>query len=144
MKIEENFVIDTNILIYSLDKSSEFFDFSKNIIKQNRDRVFVTSKSISEFVSVLSKISAYNIIDKELQNLLNDFSILYPDTNSMKIFQRLIMKYKPKGNRVYDFEIISIMQAYGIKSIASINEYDFKNVKEINIIKRLTSSSADS
>lgn len=76
MKIEENFVIDTNILIYSLDKSSEFFDFSKNIIKQNRDRVFVTSKSISEFVSVLSKISAYNIIDKELQNIINDFSIL--------------------------------------------------------------------
>ncbi len=61
MKINEKFVIDTNILIYSFDQSSQFFNFSKKIIDENKENVCIVHKTISEFVCVLSKIGKYSV-----------------------------------------------------------------------------------
>ena len=134
--MKNNVVLDTNILIYYLDKSSIHNKYSKDIVKNSGFNFCLTTKNISEFCAVLSKIKdfEYSDIEKELNNLLNSFMILYPNEYSLNIFNSLIHKYKPSGNRVYDIEIVSIMLAYNINKIATVNTSDFKDIDEVEII----------
>ena len=134
MKINELFVIDTNILIYNFDKDSKFFTFARDIIKNNMKNICLVHKSVSEFVSVLSKLNKYEIISNELPHIINTFHILYPASKSLNLYLDLIAKYKPRGNRAYDYEIISVMLANNIKKIVTVNVDDFKKIKEIEII----------
>jgi len=60
-------------------------------------------------------------------------TILYPNPASLQHFQSLLAKYQPKGNRVYDVEIVSIMMSYELKKIATFNETDFKSIDEVEI-----------
>lgn len=65
----------------------------------------------------------------------NNVIILYPDENTLKIFEKLNEKYQPKGNRVYDVEIVSVLTTHGITKIATVNADDFKNISEIELIE---------
>ena len=67
------------------------------------------------------------------QNL--NFLLLPPTENSLSIFEKLIQQYQPKGNQVFDIEIVSIMLDNGINHIATFNQKDFFNLKEVQIIK---------
>lgn len=131
--MKSKIVFDTNILIYALDADSVHHAFAVKIFKSFKN-CYITSKTVSEFVAVLSKMGLYNVIEIELERLNSIFTILTPNENSLKIFKDLVLKYRPKGNRVYDFEIVSVMLAYDIKKIATINTDDFKSIKEIEII----------
>ncbi len=127
-------LIDTNILLYSLDKNNEYYNYSKDIISDNFDNIFITSKNISEFIAVLTKQNIdYGIILNYLKTI-NNFNVIYPDHNSNKIFYDLISKYKPKGNRIFDIEIVSIMLSNGVKNIITVNKKDFETIAEINIL----------
>ncbi|NPV02704.1 MAG: PIN domain-containing protein [Brevinematales bacterium] len=65
MKIEEPFLIDTNILIYALNKDSAYYDFSRKIINDNGENIYLAYKSVAEFVCVMSKMGRYDIIELE-------------------------------------------------------------------------------
>ena len=94
----------------------------------------MTHKSITEFVCVLSKIKMYEIIDKELPEIINNFNILFPDNTSLLIFNKLVFEHKPNGNKAYDYDIASVMLANNINKIVTINGDDFKKIKEISVI----------
>jgi predicted nucleic acid-binding protein len=136
MKIDGFFAIDTNILVYSFNKKSVFFDYCRDIINNNPDRIYLASKSISEFVCVMSKIGLNEIIENELEKISSKFHVIYPDSISIQLFNGLVSKYKPKGNQAYDFEIVSVMLANGLNRIATINVDDFKIIEEIEIITK--------
>jgi predicted nucleic acid-binding protein len=134
MKIDEKFFIDTNILIYSFDKDSIFYDSSKKLINQNKDNICMASKTIAEFVCVFSKLKKYEIIENELEKIIDTFTILCSDDSSLNHFKNLVLKYKPYGNKSYDFEIASVMLANGIKKIVTVNKADYENIAEIEVI----------
>ena len=77
MKINEKFVIDTNILIYSFDKASQYFVFSRDIIDNNKENICIANKTISEFVCVMSKLGKYEVIENELSKIINTFTVLF-------------------------------------------------------------------
>jgi len=68
-------------------------------------------------------------------NLKENCNILKPTDRSLDVFETLIKKYKPRGNRVYDIEIVSIMLANEIKKVATANIDDFKNIDEVDLIE---------
>jgi predicted nucleic acid-binding protein len=136
MKIDSYFFIYTNILVYSFNKKSEFFEYSREIIEHNPGYIYFASKSITEFTCVMSKLGLYEIIENELEKIPLRFQIVYPDSFSTEIFNDLVLKYKPIGNRVYDFEIVSIMLAGGINKLVTINVDDFKRIEEIEVITK--------
>lgn len=109
MKIDGKFIIDTNILIYAIDRSSKFYKFSRELIEDNNELI-ITSKNLAEFVAVLSKMNLYNVIKNEINKIIQNFNIIYASKKSIEIFVGMIEQYKPSGNRVYDFEIVSIMK----------------------------------
>jgi predicted nucleic acid-binding protein len=128
-----NLVLDTNVLIYGINEDSEFFDRVREVLEDRQYSFYVTTKTISEFVSVLSKLNRYDVIENELPSILNNYTIIYPNKKSTKIFQELVKKYRPRGNRVFDIEIVSIMLSKKLKNIFTFNTRDFISVAEINV-----------
>jgi len=64
----------------------------------------------------------------------DNVTILYPNDETLKTFEQLNEKYQPKGNRVYDVEIVSVLKTNDENKIATVNVDDFKNISEIELI----------
>ncbi len=129
-------LLDTNVLVYAFDKTSEFHKQSAEQFRNEENNLFITTKNISEFFAVCSKLKLD--FDKTFgfyADIKEYFTILKPDDLSLSKFEILLKKYHPKGNRVYDFEIVSIMLANNLKKIATANIADFINVTEVELIE---------
>ena len=131
-------LIDTNILIYAVDEDSIFHEKALKLLFNTKFDLYTTSKNISEFLVVLTRTDSIKIdiieVLKILNNLVSNFSILYPGENSSQKLQELLKKYKPRGLKIHDFEIASIALVSGISQIATKNIDDFKKIKEISLI----------
>jgi len=129
-------LVDTNILIYSIDEGSKYFQRSQNIFS-DKVELYTTSKNLSEFLSVITRLPKNSLSLDDALLIIEDFTnamtILYPNEKSFLIFQRLLRKYKPTGLKIHDYEILSIGLANQINTIATLNEKDFKEVKEIKL-----------
>lgn len=131
-----NLLIDTNIWIYASDKKSIFYPKAKAILSSPDYNFFITSKNISEFFAVTSKQKIfYESSSNYYEEIKNKASILFPNQNSLSIFEKLLLKYEPKGNQVYDIEIVSIMIDNNIIKIASFNRKDFINITEVQLLE---------
>ncbi len=129
-----NLLIDTNVLIYGLDKSSIYHQHAKTILTRPDLHLFLTTKNVSEFFAVTSKLKLpVKICQEFYKDLKANTIILFPTEKSLTIFERLTRHYHPVGNQVYDIEIVSIMLANEIMQVATFNHKDFKGIKEIQI-----------
>jgi predicted nucleic acid-binding protein len=130
-----NILVDTNVLIYAFDETSDFYKKAAELLQKEELNLFVTTKNISEFFAVCSKLKLdFSNTFSFYQDLKNNIEILKPSDQSLTHFEMLIQKYLPKGNQVYDIEIASMMLANDIKRIATVNTKDFINVTEIEIV----------
>lgn len=132
-------LIDTNILVYGIDQDSKFFTQSRNILDHADHQLVTTSKNLLEFLSVVTRDSGYDlktdIALEILDDIIRGINVIYPNQDSLAIFLELMDRYQPTGLKVHDFEIISIGLAAGIHQVATFNEKDFKNVKEISLVE---------
>ena len=131
-----NLLIDTNVLIYAFDITSEFHRKSVEILESTQTNLFITTKNVSEFFSVCSKLD----LDRDktfgfFSDIKENVTILKPTDKSLAVFEELVKKYKPRGNKVYDIEIVSIMLSNEIVKVVTANIDDFKNIEEIEVIK---------
>jgi predicted nucleic acid-binding protein len=131
-------IVDINVIVYSIDEDSKFHTISRNLLQNPENILYTTSKNLSEFLVVLTRglevpVTIENALEA-LTNLISSFTILYPSEASFNILQELLLKYKPKGLKIHDFEIISIGLQNGINNIATINAIDFKGISEIEIV----------
>ena len=130
--------IDTNILIYSIDEDSKFYVKSQELIFNSRFDLYTSSKNISEFLSVVTRVPASFLPIKNALEVIEDFvsifTLLYPTESSFSIFKGLLKKYKPIGLKIHDYEIISIGLANGINQMATFNAKDFTGIDEISLI----------
>jgi len=129
-------IVDTNIFIYALDWNSKYHEQSVKLITSDKYDLYTTSKNISEYLAVSTKmnIDKTKILDF-LEDINRNVSLLYSTPRSSKIFIQLFEKYFPAGNRVHDIEIASIALAGKIKSIATFNTKDFHQIDEIKLLK---------
>jgi len=126
--------IDTNILIYTLDESSEFHKRADTLLRDASLNLLTCTKNISEYFAVCSKLK----VDKKkcfgfYQDIKNNIEILYPTPGSLERFEHLLEKYDPKGNQVFDMEMVSIMLENSLEDIATINKKDFEHISEIRL-----------
>jgi predicted nucleic acid-binding protein len=127
-------LLDTNILIYALDKTSVFHQKASQIMQDENNHLFTTTKNISEYFAVCTKLAIGSVKMFGFYNdLQENLTFLYPNQASVQQFELLLRKYQPKGNRVFDVEIVSVMLAYDIKKIATFNIDDFKHINEVEI-----------
>ena len=131
-----NLLIDTNVLVYAFDQDSVYYHSAVSIFLNPNHNLFITSKNISEFFAVTSKSKvSFKSSLNFYEELKINSTILFPTEKSLSIFEKLIQQYQPKGNQVFDIEIVSIMLDNGINHIATFNQKDFINISEIQIFK---------
>jgi hypothetical protein len=53
---------------------------------------------------------------------------------ALQFLNRLLQKYQPHGNRIYDVEIVSIALANGVGEIRTANIKDFAGISEIKTV----------
>jgi predicted nucleic acid-binding protein len=127
-------LVDTNILIYAYDSQSVFHNKAATFLQNPNINFYITTKNISEFFAVLTKLNQpYVDIFLFYEDIKINATILCPDKKSLQILEMLLKKYQPRGNRVFDIEIVSIALANGLNTIATINEKDFNSITEINL-----------
>ncbi len=129
-------LVDTNVLIYVFDEGSMHHQIANSILLNPNYKLFITTKNISEFFAVTSKIK----IDHQrclnfYLDLKSNFTILFPSLESLFHLEKLIQQYHPKGNLVFDLEIVSVMLANEIQQIATFNQKDFLNINEVQLLK---------
>ncbi|MEO6905699.1 MAG: PIN domain-containing protein [Ginsengibacter sp.] len=129
-----NVLIDTNILVYGFNEDSIYHERSKRLLSDPLSSLFITSKNISEFFAETSKLKA----DLQLAliyyfDLKLNSTLFFPTKKSLFILETLIKKYQPVGNRVYDFEIVSMMLDNDLIDIATFNRKDFISITEIRL-----------
>ena len=127
-------LVDTNVLIYGLDKSSVYHQSAKYILSQPDLLLFVTSKNISKFFAVTTKLKLpFKLCHEFYEDLKENVTVLFPTDKSLSFFEQLIRQYHPVGNQVHDVEIVSIMLSHGIEQIATFNQKDFIAIKEVKL-----------
>ncbi len=130
-------LIDTNVLLYAMDKSSKYHEVSVSILENEEYELFTSLKNISELISVNSKIG----IDKKItldfitETILEISELIFSSKTSFDIFLQIISDYNVRGNKVYDMEIVSIMSANGIGTLATFNHKDFREIDKIKILE---------
>ncbi|MEZ4776169.1 MAG: PIN domain-containing protein [Bacteroidia bacterium] len=128
-------ILDTNILVYGLDAQSGYYASAVAILTNPAYELSVPTKVISEFFAVCSKLNV-GIADsmKFYQEVQKNTTTLYPTPASLGHFEQLIQKYQPRGNRVFDLEIVSVAMANDIPQIATANLNDFQGMPEIGVL----------
>ncbi|MFO7909331.1 MAG: Atu1372/SO_1960 family protein [Halomonas sp.] len=100
-----NLLIDTNVFIYDLDRSSQHHDDAHKVLNSD-NLLFTSNKNISEFFAVLTKLEVDNsLIWEYYKDIKKNIDILYSAPGSLQIFENLYNKYLPRGNRIYDLEM---------------------------------------
>jgi predicted nucleic acid-binding protein len=128
-------LLDTNVLIYCIDKDSKYFNKANTIFSEQFE-LYTTSKNLSEFLSVVTRIPNPLSLDDSLvviEDFVSVMNILYPSEESFSLFKDLLKKYKPTGFQIHDYEILSIGLSNQITTVATFNEKDFKDVNEIKL-----------
>ena len=129
-------VIDTNVLIYGLDARSGFHSSAVKILTNNSIVLYTPTKVISEYFAVSSKIG---IPEDQVWSFYEEIkkftNILFPDKSSMAQFEMFMKKYKPRANRVFDMEIVSLALGNQINQLATANVKDFQDISEIELIQ---------
>ena len=131
-------LIDSNILVYSIDEDFQFFNRARKVIDSTDKYLLTTSKNLAEFLSVITKPNGYDLDPhlalEILGEIIQGIEIIYPNHESTQVFIELVQQYQPKGLKIHDFEVISIGLANGCHEIATFNTKDFNSVKEISLL----------
>ncbi|MBK8563132.1 MAG: hypothetical protein MUC59_14150 [Saprospiraceae bacterium] len=127
-------LVDSNILVYAYDANSAFHQRAVTFLTNPGFDYYLTTKNITEYFAVLSKMNEpFPKVWQFYQSAMANCTLLYPTPSSHAIFETLLQKYQPKGNRIYDLEIASIAIANQIPDIGTHNVKDFDGIAEINV-----------
>lgn len=105
-------LIDTNVLVYSIDEESIFYERSRKILTSSMYHKVTTSKNLVEFLSVVTRQTGYDVetdIALEiLEEVIQGIEVIYPNQESLAIVWQLLNQYQIKGLQIHDVEIASI------------------------------------
>lgn len=136
-KLMSKLLIDTNLLIYSIDQESKYFEKTNALFNNNKYSLYTTSKNLSEFLSVVTRLPYSPLNSNEaiaaVKSFQKLFVTLYPSSESYGIFIDLVKKHDGICLKIHDIEIVSIAISHEITSIATINKKDFDYIIGIDV-----------
>lgn len=137
----KKYLIDTNILVYSINKNSDFHTQTNTLLQKliNQDyQLYTSTQNLLEFERIIThpifnKLIDYRIRNKQLDFWINNLNILHEDKIVWLKYLELRAQLKPIGNKIFDIWLASIAISNGIHYIVTANEKDFTNIPEIKI-----------
>lgn len=132
-------LIDTNILIYSVNLDSPKYKQAVIFINENIGQLEIAHQNILEAIRVLThkKFSHPKRLKEALSATLSisrSCSLISPNQNTIYLAIELIKKHKLNADKIFDAYLAATALSNGINTIATDNTRDFKKFKEINLI----------
>ncbi|MDI9355085.1 MAG: type II toxin-antitoxin system VapC family toxin [Cyanobium sp. MAG06] len=121
------YTLDTNIIIYLLNRDEYVSDFIFRKIKENIN-INISSITITEALS-LSSLTVSEM--SKIENMLNCFTIINVDINVSKIASQLRRDCKIKTPDA----IIAATAIYSKSVLVTRNIKDFKKIKNLTILE---------
>ncbi len=132
-------LIDSNILIYSINISSPKHKQAQNFLQKNTGNLEVAHQNIFETLRVLThpKFPSPMKINKAIEvveSILKSCRIISPDYRTHQIALQLIKKYKLSADEIFDAYLVATTLSNDINVIATDNIRDFKKISELKVI----------
>ena len=132
-------LLDSNIIIYSLNKLSPKCMQAQGFIVENQSNLVVAHQNINETLRILthktfpSSMTSGQAL-KAVDGILLGLEIINPLPVTYNIVKELISLYKLKGNTVFDAYLVATMLSNDINHIATDNVKHFKLFKQIKVV----------
>jgi len=138
--LKKSYLLDTNILIYSLDKKSFYFKKSSEILRlcfNKQITGLIAQQNLLELANIL--INTYKISRTEVIKDINLFvlelnlKVIFPGSKTITTFLKLLKKSK-KEKEVFDLYLAATMIDNQVENILTRNIKDFAGIEEIQAI----------
>lgn len=131
--------IDTNVLIYALDRESDFHQSAlRTLVVFGESKTGVVCwQNLTEFYAIVTDKKRIKTplppqtAVRELHTLLNTFSleIVGPNLLTKKLWFDLLKTRNIKGQMVHDIFLAATLLSNGVKILVTENTSDFKGVE---------------
>lgn len=134
-----NTLLDSNILIYSLNKGSQYYGKATKVLSSGKGfciaeqnivetyRVITSDKQFADQVYTPSKAW------KQLNIITKNVPVLFKYETTVEILQDLVLRYKLVSYQIYDASLVALMLENGVSEIYTHNDKDFRRFKEIKV-----------
>lgn len=140
--MQDKLFIDSNILIYIANESSQFH---KKVLEKFKElsgsyALFISRQVVREYAVIMTRpgIIEHPLTPDEVAEDVEKWKavveILDETEDVTNQLLALVKKYNLKGKRIHDTNIVATMMVYAIPSLFTMNEDDFKKFDEINLI----------
>lgn len=131
-------LIDTNILVYAINKKSPKSRQAQKFLKDNQEDLTLAHQNILETIKVLTQPKFSHPVDlisaiEAVLKITGSSQIISPKPGTEFIALELIKRSKLSGNRIFDAYLAATALSNDIDTIATDNVADFKKFKEIKV-----------
>lgn len=133
--------IDTNVLIYALDRNSDFYRKALRALESlGKSRMGVVCwQNLTEFYAIITdKRRVKNpltpkIAIKEMETLLNNYSltIIGPNIKTKEVWFNILKAKNIKGQIVHDMFLVATLLSNGIGTLITENTKDFSGIANL-------------
>jgi len=123
------YLIDTNILVYGLDKNSPYHSAAVNILQtgiQPEYKFVIAQQNLIELISVLTKV--YKVPKtkavKDAYMYAYNFELINPLSSTFSIFAKLIKKKNVKAHP-FDVYLVATMKTNEVHRIITADKQHF-------------------
>lgn len=132
-------IVDSNILVYSIDKLSTKHKQAQKFLQENLGTLEITHQNIFETLRVITYSKFPNPMKIEdaldaVEQILRVCDIICPNWKTQSLAIELIKKYKISSDMVFDAYLAATALSNGIYEIATDNTRDFEKFKQLKII----------
>lgn len=136
-------LIDSNILVYSINISSPKHKKAQDFLKKNIGEFVVAQQNIFETLRVLTHPKFPSPMDPDdaieaVDRILKAGEVITPDYNTYQIALELIKKYNIFSDKVFDAYLVATCLSCDISTLATDNVKDFKVFPQIHVINPFT------
>ncbi|MBI4491187.1 MAG: type II toxin-antitoxin system VapC family toxin [Chloroflexi bacterium] len=138
-------LLDTNVLLYALDKSSRYFAQASGLLTgcvEGQVSGFVAHQNLLELLHVLTvyyHVPASEAL-RDVRALADHprLSIIYPTSQTLSLFFQLAQTHVASRIEIFDLYLAATMKQSGLAKIVTANTKDFRHITDLEIIDLAT------
>ncbi len=142
MRDKERIFLDTNILVYLANEDSVFHSAALLKFKEVscNHEIWISRQVLREYAVVMTR---EGLVEKplpseeiviDIKQWSNCFNVADETRAVTDMLLEIIEKYKIKGKKVHDANIVATMEVNEIKKLFTMNIEDFKQIEDIELI----------
>lgn len=136
-------LVDTNVLIYAINRSSPKSKRAQKFIVDRQSDMVFAHQNVIEALRVLTHRQFPHPMKTTdaltaIESITEIATIISPTTETYAFTQALLKKYQRTADKVFDLYLVATMLSHSITTIGTDNERDFVSIEEIKTVNPFT------